>query len=67
MNIRLSPMNVRRKTVKLADARAKAQQAEGEWQETIRVALSQGVPAADIAEAAGISRQRVYQIRDGKR
>lgn len=33
----------------------------------IRTALSSGVPAAEVAELAGISKARVYQIRDGRR
>jgi hypothetical protein len=40
---------------------------EEELAEEIRAALAEGQSAAAIAEAAGISRQRVYQIRDGKR
>jgi hypothetical protein len=33
----------------------------------VRAALRAGVSAADVADAAGISRARVYQIRDGRR
>lgn len=51
----------------LAKARERASVAEEKMAETIRAALSEGWSAAVIAEAAGISRQRVYQIRDGKR
>lgn len=48
-------------------AQAKAAQADQEWRDEIVGALMRGVSAADVAEAAGITRQRVYQIRDGKR
>jgi len=50
-----------------AEAQAKAARVDEEWRVEIIAALMRGVPAADVAEAAGISRQRVYQIRDGKR
>lgn len=65
--VKFSATNVRRATRKLAEARTKADEAEQHWQSVIRIALSQGGSAAEIAEAAGISRQRVYQIRDGRR
>lgn len=35
--------------------------------EAIRQAVTAGLRATDIARAAGISRERVYQIRDGRR
>lgn len=41
--------------------------ADLEWREAIKAAIAAGVRVADIAEAAGISRIRVYQIRDGVR
>lgn len=66
-DIKLTPTNVRRATRKLAEARAKADEAEKHWQSVIRIALSQGASATEIAEAAGISKARVYQIRDGRR
>jgi hypothetical protein len=44
-----------------------AADADREWRTTIRAALSDGQRAVDIAEAAGISRERVYQIRDDRR
>lgn len=43
------------------------QEAEAEWRASIRAALSDGQRVVDIAEAAGISRERVYQLRDGRR
>ena len=58
---------VRAKARQLANARRRASACEKELGEAVRRALAAGDRAADIAEAAGISRQRVYQIRDGKR
>lgn len=36
------------------------------WREAIRAALADGQRVVDVAEVAGISRERVYQIRDGR-
>lgn len=33
----------------------------------IRAALAEGVPAAEIARLTGLSRMRIYQVRDGRR
>lgn len=52
---------------KLAKARERVAAVEDELAEVIRAALSEGWSATVIAEAADISRARVYQIRDGKR
>lgn len=41
--------------------------AEKELARQIKYALKEGVAVAQIAMAAGISRERVYQIRDGRR
>lgn len=41
--------------------------AETAWREAIRAAVADGQRVVDVAEAAGISRERVYQIRDGRR
>lgn len=38
-----------------------------QWRGMIRAAATGGQSAAAIADAAGISRARVYQIRDGRR
>lgn len=35
--------------------------------EAVRIALARGMSAPEIAEVLGISRSRVYQLRDGKR
>jgi hypothetical protein len=49
------------------EAAARAKAADEEWRLLISAALLQGVPAADVADSCGISRARVYQIRDGRR
>jgi hypothetical protein len=41
--------------------------ADAEWRGLIREACEHDITAARIAEAAGISVPRVYQIRDGRR
>jgi hypothetical protein len=61
----------------LSDIRAQVRQldiqkrrtdaAETKLHGLIRDALADGISATSIAEAAGLSRQRVYQIRDGRR
>lgn len=51
----------------LATARGRVARREEELADVIRAALSEGWSATVIAEAAGLTRQRVYQIRDGKR
>jgi TPP-dependent pyruvate/acetoin dehydrogenase alpha subunit len=48
----------------LTAARAATQE---EWRATIRAALRAGVHAQDIAEAAGVSSARIYQIGRGDR
>lgn len=51
--------------VKKAAQRAKA--AQDERDQLIKDAVDSGqVNATELAKAAGVSRQRVYQIRDGK-
>jgi DNA-binding phage protein len=47
--------------VREADAR------DAEWREAIRAALAADVGATEVARLAGISRERVYQIKDGRR
>jgi tellurite resistance protein len=49
------------------DVRYDLSEAEAFLQLAIRQALAGGHRAADIAEAASMSRTRVYQIRDGRR
>lgn len=63
-NVRLTAMNIRRASRKLAEARDRAAAAEQALHTTIRIAVHQGTSAADAADAAGLSRARVYQILD---
>ena len=49
------------------EARRDVAEAEEFLQDAIRQALAGGHRTVDIAEAAGLSRARIYQIRDGKR
>jgi hypothetical protein len=41
--------------------------ADAELRRLIRAGFEQGVPGEQLAEAAGLSMSRVYQIRDGRR
>lgn len=52
---------------RLADAREDVKAAEADLQRAVRDALADGVKAPRIAEVLGVSRARVYQLRDGKR
>lgn len=49
------------------DARDDLRAAEANLREEVAAALSDGLPAARVAQVLGVSRARVYQIRDGKR
>lgn len=55
----------------LADVRTEAAEsiraAELDLRRSVRDALGEGMPATGVAEVLGVSRARVYQIRDGKR
>lgn len=59
--------SVRTAARNLERARQRAADAEAKLGESIRGAVADGHAAAAIAAAAGISRARVYQIRDGRR
>jgi hypothetical protein len=48
-------------------ARQAVKDAEAELSRAVKGALKAGVAATTVAQAAGISRERVYQIRDGRR
>lgn len=54
-------------TLDLAEARAVLEEAEMQWRAAIRAAVGGGQRVVDVADAAGISRERVYQIRDRRR
>lgn len=49
------------------EAEAIRRQADGQLSVCVREALSAGMPAARVAEMTGLSRPRIYQIRDGRR
>lgn len=51
----------------LAERRAEVEEVEMQWRAAIRAAVKAGQRVVDVAEAAGISRERVYQIRDWRR
>jgi diketogulonate reductase-like aldo/keto reductase len=54
--------------VRRATARkAQIETADRDWREAIQAAIKVGERVVDIAEAAGVSAARVYQIRDGVR
>lgn len=44
-----------------------AQQADSEWRDAILAALDQGATMRDVAEAAGVSRQRIDTLRRKRR
>ncbi|MGY1846875.1 helix-turn-helix domain-containing protein [Blastococcus sp. SYSU DS1021] len=41
--------------------------ADDEWRKAIREAIDCGTSVTAIAAAAGVSRERIYQIRDDRR
>lgn len=51
----------------LADARDDVRAAEADLRRSVQQALKEGMPATGVAQVLGVSRARVYQIRDGKR
>lgn len=56
-----------RALIAVEDAAARLARAEGERNEAIRKALKANAAVMSIASAAGLSRARIYQIRDGRR
>lgn len=50
----------------LAKLREATEAAERDWKAAIRRAMNAGVSPTEVAEAAGVSRPRVYQIRDDR-
>jgi DNA-binding phage protein len=51
----------------LADSRRSLAEAEAELHVRIRRAIEHGCSPTKIARAAQLSRERIYQIRDGRR
>ena len=58
---------VREEQHDLIEARESLAASEQAFQGAVEAALAHGVPAARLAESLGLSRARIYQIRDGKR
>lgn len=58
---------VRATARELASVRDEADRIENDLRWAIRDAIKAGARVESIADAAGLSRQRVYQIRDGRR
>lgn len=58
---------VRRATDHLDGQRDLSATADTAWRKAIRDALTAGESATDVAVTAGVSRARVYQIKDGTR
>jgi hypothetical protein len=57
-----------RRAVKLRERRQGAfDEADAELRRLIREGFERGIPGEQLAEAAGLSVPRVYQIRDGRR
>lgn len=54
-------------TAAKATADADADAADAVWRKEIKEAIAHGFKIAVIAEAAGVSTTRVYQVRDDKR
>lgn len=50
-----------------ARAVAEAEERDAEMREQIRVAMSAKTPLKELMEITGLSRQRLYQIRDNTR
>lgn len=48
-------------------ARQDIADSEAELHDLVRNAISEGVSVTALARAAGLSRERIYQIRDGRR
>jgi hypothetical protein len=57
-----------RRAAKLRERRrAASDAADAELRRLIREGFEHGIPGEQLAEAAGLSIPRVYQIRDGRR
>ena len=57
-----------RRAAKLRDRRQAAlDDADAEFRRLIREGFEQGISGEKLAQAAGLSLARVYQIRDGRR
>ena len=59
--------DIRQRRAWVANARKDAERAEADMADLIRLAVKAQVSVTEIARAAGLSRERIYQIRDGRR
>lgn len=59
--------HLRAVTQQRADAQDMAAAADDAWRLLIRRSVNQGYSVSALADAAGVSRERIYQIRDGRR
>lgn len=59
--------HLRAVTQQRADAQDMAAAADDAWRLLIRRGVNQGYSVSALADAAGVSRERIYQIRDGRR
>lgn len=68
---KLTPTAALRDVERATEARRRIDKDADEAQEkqaaAIRAALNVGVTVAELARVTGLSTQRIYQIRDGKR
>lgn len=62
-----APRIVTHITFERAQADTEYQRQDGAWRTMIRDAMLDGGSATTLAQAANLSRERVYQIRDGRR
>lgn len=58
---------IRRGAQQVADAETTLDTLRADWHESITSALRNGFSVMDIVDASGLSRPRIYQIRDGRR
>lgn len=58
---------IRRLAAQARDHADRAKQLEAERDDAIRLALANGIRVTDLAEAAGVSLARIYQVRDRRR
>ncbi len=67
-NLPVDQLALIRRAAKLRDRRRCAlDDADAELRRLIREGFDSGIPGEQLAQAAGLSVPRVYQIRDGRR
>lgn len=58
---------IRANRAKRRKAVERVEKIDAELAELVRKALAEGIGPTEIARVAGLSRERIYQIRDGRR